>query len=121
MSDNSLADRDESAVLEDCLKEFFLRSLAQTGAEPGDWTIPFFTTSFADGTPFCDGNPVFSAANENKKVLLRVVLDDQAAEPFEYDDHWNGRYAERVVVGRVADLDAIKDRMISWLATAGQT
>jgi len=89
--DKTPADRDEYAALEDHLQEFFLWSLAQTGAEPGGWTIPFFTASFADGTPFCDGNPVFSAANENKRVLLRVVLDGRTAEPFEYDDQWDGR------------------------------
>ena len=38
-----------------------------------EWVIPFYATTFANGEPFLDGNPIFSAACIDKKIVVRIL------------------------------------------------
>jgi hypothetical protein len=37
------------------------------------WQAPWLATSFADGTPSRDGNPIFSAVSPARKLGVRVI------------------------------------------------
>jgi hypothetical protein len=37
------------------------------------WETPWLNTTFADGTPCQDGNPIFSAVSKSRKLGVRVI------------------------------------------------
>ena len=44
------------------------------------WSSPWLNTRFADGTPFADGNPIFSAVCPSRQSGLRVIQLDPAED-----------------------------------------
>ena len=46
-----------------------LRELGQQDA----WESPWLNAAFADGTPFQDGNPIFSAICPSRRLGVRVI------------------------------------------------
>src|SRR5260370_40651992 len=37
------------------------------------WVTPWLTTTFADGTPFADGNTIFSAVSPDRRLGVLVI------------------------------------------------
>src|ERR1043166_3292912 len=40
------------------------------------WTTPWVATTFADGTPIDDGNPIFSAVCPKRQLGIRVIQNE---------------------------------------------
>lgn len=57
------------------------------------WATPWLTTTFADGTPFADGNPIFSAVSPERRLGVRVIQVEPAEEPRELS-FWTDTFAE---------------------------
>lgn len=53
----------------------------------GNWQTPWFNTTFVNGTPFRDGNPIFSAVCPNRRLGVNVVQLDPADEDLEFRAH----------------------------------
>jgi hypothetical protein len=57
-------------------QDLWLRTWNELIAEVGQvplWQSPFYATTFADGTPCRDGNPIFSAVNPSRRLGVRVI------------------------------------------------
>jgi hypothetical protein len=77
---NFLKDPAEYAAAERFWQELFARAARDEGVE-GEWVAPWLNTRFADGTPFADGNPIFSAWSPARRIAVRVIQHDPADPP----------------------------------------
>jgi hypothetical protein len=73
------------------------------------WRTPWLTTTFADGTPFADGNPIFSAVAPDRRLGIRVIQVDPSEEPSELSV-WTDTFAE-------GQPEAIKELVIACALT----
>jgi hypothetical protein len=77
---NFLHDPAEYAAAERFWRDAFECAARDAGVE-GDWATPWLNTRFADGTPFADGNPIFSAWSPGRRLGLRIIQHDPATTP----------------------------------------
>jgi hypothetical protein len=67
-----LSDSSEYARAEAFWREMFIRLWKARGND-GLWRWPWLATTYADGTPFSDGDPIFSAVSQMYNIGLRVI------------------------------------------------
>jgi hypothetical protein len=60
------------AEAEEYWRELWARVVRSVGLET-EWRSPWLTTCFADGTPFRDGNPIFSAVSDQRRLGVRII------------------------------------------------
>jgi hypothetical protein len=73
-----------------------------TGAR--EWRSPWLQTAFADGTPFRDGDPIFSAWFPSRKCGIRIIQNRPQGEdpaldfwPDTVGDEWSGEVSTLVI------------------------
>ena len=54
---------DKYKALEKYIENMFVYLLKEVSSHMSDWVFPYFKTTYADGNPLMDGNPIFSAKN----------------------------------------------------------
>jgi len=69
------------------------RQLLQQARQMEYWETPWLSTSFADGSPCLDGNPIFSAVRRDWRVGVRVLQLDPLEAPGEFT-YWFDVFAE---------------------------
>ena len=47
--------------------------LAKRIGQDKQWKVPWFEPRFGDGTPFLDGNPIFTAVDRSRRLAVRVI------------------------------------------------
>ena len=69
-----------------------------------EWQYPWLKTAYANGTPFQDGDPIFSAWSPSRKLGVRVIQNEPGAgEPeltYWHDvvgDQWSGEVQTLVI------------------------
>ena len=67
--------------------------LMQQSGQGACWRTPWGNTSFADGTPFLDGNPIFSAIRSDGHIAIRVIQVDPAESPGDFT-YWHDQFGE---------------------------
>ncbi len=65
------------------------RELVQQAGLTGSWESPFYTTTFVDGTPCRDANPIFSAADPVGRVGVRVIQFEPTSDSEEIVSWFN--------------------------------
>ena len=80
---NFLNDPAEYARAELFWKRRWEHLLAEFGQE-GSWLSPWFTTASVNGTPFRDGNPIFSAVCPSRRVGVQVIQLDPKEDDLEF-------------------------------------
>jgi hypothetical protein len=125
---NFLTSPAEYAAAERFWQELFARVAREEGVE-GEWVTPWLNTRFADGTPFGDGNPIFSAWSPARRIAVRVIQHDPA-DLFDQEgfDSWTDTFdgeggAVRELVISCVLSDAAADRsaklLRSWIGRLG--
>src|ERR1700722_8370563 len=89
---NFLNDLDEYHQVEALWRERWDELVRGVGQER-QWVTPWLTTTFANGTPFADGNPIFSAVAPNRRLGVRVIQVEPSEEPRELS-FWTDTFAE---------------------------
>jgi hypothetical protein len=51
------------------------------------WEHPWVSTEFADGTPFADGNPIFSSVAPARKQGIRIIQHEPTSDALELE-YW---------------------------------
>ncbi|WP_347900800.1 hypothetical protein [Pseudomonas purpurea] len=92
---------------------FFFLKLAQGGKLREDFATPVYNTRFANGVPFMDGNPIFSAKNKRSGATLRVVIDD--GDGFSSYDERKDSGVECVIIGDIKYLADIEKAFSEWV------
>ncbi|BBP69567.1 hypothetical protein PHLH6_15710 [Pseudomonas sp. Seg1] len=98
--------------LERSFYEFFRLEAQTNKIDIKGFKAPYYNTTFSNGTPFMDGNPIFSARNEANGQILRVILEQDTDELVSYRDKELG--CELVVIGNVNSLEEIKRKIAEW-------
>lgn len=114
MFDEYRADTAVYQALERHFSEFFQAEIKRRQADANLMKTPYYRTTFANGQPFFDGNPIFSAKYERTGDTLRVVLDEDIQPLSSYLDK-EGQ-SERVIVGHVSALADIRQQVAQWIA-----
>jgi hypothetical protein len=105
---NFLEDASEYAQAEALWKARW-DELVERSGQQGLWRVPWLSTSFANGTPCRDGNPIFSAIRPGRCLGVRLI---QLA-PSDRDDEltfWTDVFAE-------GEEDAIRELVICSVLT----
>jgi hypothetical protein len=89
---NFLNDPNEYRQAEMLWRERWDELVRRVGQE-GQWVTPWLTTTFADGTPFADGNPILSAVAPARRLGVRVIQVEPSEEPQELS-YWTHAFAE---------------------------
>ena len=84
-------------------------NLVRRVGQEGQWATPWLTTVFADGTPFADGNPVFSAIAVGRRLGVRVIQLERAEGSPELSC-WTDTFAE-------GESEAIEELVIACALT----
>lgn len=113
MFDDYLREEQNYIQLEQYLYDRFLLACNEEETEIKELKAPFYNTAFSDGTPFRDGNSIFSARNEITGRILRIVLDEDVDLLVLYRDKDMG--CELVIIARVGLLEHITEKMAEWL------
>jgi hypothetical protein len=81
------------------------QELVQQSGQLSLWKTSWLNTSFGDGTPFQDGNPIFSAIRSDRRIAVRVIQLDPAETPGDFD-YWYDEFpageaekGEELVIG----------------------
>jgi len=82
--------------------------LRRVGQE-AEWVSPWLKTTFADGTPFADGNPIFSAVAPQRRLGVRVIQLEPSEDPPELS-FWIDTFAE-------GEPESIKELVIACVLT----
>jgi hypothetical protein len=97
--------------------------LVRFTGQQAEWKHPWLRTASANGTPFLDGDPIFSAISHERRVAVRVIQheaeDDGPGLDFWVDTFGDEGEAVRVLVisCSLSDEAAIyaRDLLYSWL------
>ena len=75
-----LNDPEEYTRAESFWKQRWEQLMEEVG-QGGSWRTPWFNTTFVNGTPFRDGNPIFSAVCPDRPRKKSVSTPVVATEP----------------------------------------
>jgi hypothetical protein len=108
-----LSDKDCYLRLERIFYDFFRVEVQKSQSITAVFKAPYYNTFFSNGTPFMDGNPIFSVRNEVSGQILRIVLDEEVDELSSYQDKEAG--CELVIFGNLSLMDEIKKMISAWI------
>jgi hypothetical protein len=103
-----LDDPDEYRQAETLWRERWEELVRRVG-QGRQWVTPWLTTTFADGTPFADGNPIFSAVAPDRRLGVRVIQVEPAENPHELAV-WTDTFAE-------GEPEAVKELVLTCALT----
>ncbi len=119
-----LADPAEYAKAEDYWRRLW-EELARFSDRQQEWQCPWLTTTFADGTPFRDGDPIFSAWSPSRKLGVRVIQNEPQSPELELDswvdrvgDEWSGGEVSTLVISCALSrqsADLARDLIFAWM------
>ncbi len=88
------------------------------------WRAPWLSTTFADGTPFRDGNPIFSAVSPARKLGVRVIQHEPTEDRGELEYWIDSFEGEKGAIRELVLSCALSDEVVrraaelirSWVA-----
>jgi hypothetical protein len=98
--------------------------IARFTGQQYEWRTPWLQTAYADGTPFRDGDPIFSACSPNRGLGVRVIQYAPTSEETELDfwpdtvgDEWSGEIRTLVISCALSEqaADIARDLILSWM------
>jgi hypothetical protein len=104
---NFLNDPHEYEQAESLWRQNWIHLISSVDHE-GLWQSPWLNTHFANGEPFRDGNPIFSAVAHNRQIGIRVIQVDPE-EPTDLS-HWIDVFAD-------GEPDSIRELVITCALT----
>src|SRR5262245_5295450 len=101
------------------------QEVVEAAGQKDCWESPWLNTTFADGSPCRDGNPIFSAVNRKDRLGIRVIQQEPGKDPYEIS-HWTDEFdqerakplKELVISCALTEhtLQEAMDLMKRWLA-----
>src|SRR3954471_20346896 len=100
-----LHDQSQYALAERYWADLF-EHIVQSEGVKSEWQHPWLNNRFSDGTPFGDGNPIFSARCRSRGLGVRIIQTEPNSVPQGADfDSWLDTFD--------GEGDAIRERVIS--------
>ncbi len=120
---NFLHDSAEYAQAEEFWRGLWIEVTRLAGQEQ-EWQYPWLETAYADGTPFKDGDPIFSTFSPSRKLGIRVIQNQpQEVGPQlaiwsdVIGDEWSGEVRTLVISCVLSQRAAALARnlMLDWM------
>jgi hypothetical protein len=105
---NFLQDPREYELAQEFWRNKWQETLERTGKKDL-WITPWFGTTFTNGTPCLDGNPIFSAVCPSRRLGIFVIQLEPSANPSEVEV-WTDTFAHR-------QPEEVKELVISCVLT----
>ncbi len=80
------------------------QEVLQQAATIDSWRSPWLTPKHADGTPYRDGNPIFSAINESDRLGVRIIQEAPAQTGPNELDHWVDTFGNGTDSAKIREL-----------------
>jgi len=93
------------------------REVVGTTPLAGPWHEPWLTTIYLEGTPFPDGDPIFSAISQDHRLGLRVIQHEPAGHDVDFHP-WETTFGDGPTPTRVLVIDCALFPDAAHLATA---
>jgi hypothetical protein len=93
-------------------EELWLKTWTELVREVGQadqWKAPHYTTTFVDGTPCRDGDPIFSAVDPTRRLGVRIIQFEPTGDSGEFAS-WQDTFAE-------GEPEEVRDLVISCSLT----
>jgi hypothetical protein len=58
------------------------------------WRVPWFEPRFVNGTPFLDGNPIFTAVDRSRRLAVRIIQSPPTADGEPDLISWTDKFAK---------------------------
>ncbi|MFK5668752.1 hypothetical protein ACI2OW_22995 [Pseudomonas shirazica] len=100
--------------LEEYFFEIFNNELQKRRSIAKDFTVPHYSAHFADGTPFMDANPIFSAKNTRTGNILRVVITEDVSE-YAINHNSIDDFEELCLIMKISDISLTQQDISSWI------
>jgi hypothetical protein len=109
--------------------ELFWRSLwdkvMRLAGQAQEWQVPWLQTTFSDGTPIRDGDPMFSAVCQGRRLAVHAIQNESQDGEEEFDAYVTVFDPEAqgirvLVISCVLSEESasrIKDLLSSWVQT----
>ena len=90
---NFLKEPRQYAAAEKLWRETWSRLIKRIGEERR-WKVPWFEAKFLDGTPFRDGNPIFTAVDRSRRLAVRVIQVPPQSDGEADLDSWTDKFGK---------------------------
>ena len=88
-----LKDRKQYAEAEKFWRDAWSRIARRTDQDK-QWKVPWFEPRFVNGTPFLDGNPIFTAVDRSRRLAVRIIQMPYAADGEPDLIHWTNTFGK---------------------------
>lgn len=106
----------KSSTAYTALEQLFIDVFTQTASKyenHANFIAPFYRTTYDNGQPFSDANPIFSARDIEQKKIIRIIIEDEADKIS--TAYKNTDYGEETIVfGGIANLPELIATLKEW-------
>jgi len=102
--------------LEKHIKETFMELAFSYNIDMESFITPFYNTTFSNGTPFMDANPIFSVKHKKTGNILKIVLNEDLSKTI-LTTKKSGLGYETSIISAQKNLISIKNEISKWLNT----
>lgn len=102
--------------LENHIKEIFIKLATSYNIDAERFIMQFYNTTFSDGTPFMDANPIFSVKHKKTGTILKIILDENIKKTI-CSTKKSELGPETSIISNQKNLTSIKNEISKWLKT----
>ncbi|WP_201207014.1 hypothetical protein [Pseudomonas sp. S37] len=114
-----LESQEKYKLLENYFFKIFIEETKSQGLSLAEFKTPHYSAHFANGTPFMDGNPIFSAKNIATGNILRIVITDDVSK-YAKNHNTIDNFEELCIVMRISELNLVQQDISSWIDQQAQ-
>ena len=94
------------------LESYFVKYFEIIAGELHEYIYPYYKTTFSNGIPFMDADPIFSAKKNSTDNILKVIIEDDCQE---MNSFYNNNETEFVLIGSLAHLESLLNEIKLWV------
>lgn len=102
-------------LLEEFFLNIFIDEIEKQKSTRAKYTTPHYSAHFADGTPFMDGNPIFSAKNTETGNILRIVITEDVSE-YARNHNTIDESEELCLIMKISEISLARQDISLWIA-----
>ncbi|WP_154660609.1 hypothetical protein [Pseudomonas cremoricolorata] len=103
--------------LEDCFARTFKKAIEADGLS-GNFLTPYYQTTFNNGQPFRDANPIFSAKNLKSSNSIRIIIEEDSNNVSVIEEN-KDTGLETIAFGGIENLNELLESLYHWIANSG--
>ena len=101
------------AALETYFLENFM-TITKKNNNQNTYITPFYRTTYNNGEPFADANPIFSAKDTRENKIIRIIIEEDEFE-VSIAQKKTEQGDETIVFGGISNLPELLDILKDWI------